>query len=61
MGIAILFRNQQKPNWFRECIFEIIKCNKIDGIVLSYPFYYENKPYIDGSNTKKKCEIFNII
>lgn len=53
MGVAIFFRNRQETNYFRDCIFKIIDCDKIDGIIWSYPYYYEKKPYMDKNNMKK--------
>lgn len=51
MGYGIIFRNEKDICYFRRIIIELIKNKEISSVLLTYPYFYENKPY-----DKKVCD-----
>lgn len=61
MGICIFLRTKKKPNNFRKTILNIIQDTDIDYVLLTYPYFAEEKPYINSSGKKEygKYSILN--
>lgn len=45
LGVAIVLRTKSQPNNFRNTLLSVISDSKINKVFMTYPYFYENKPY----------------